>query len=250
MKTATATSDILRKVQGLLAKAEGTEFEQERDAFLAKAQEMMERHAISMAEIEAAKPGTEREPISLDVEWPERSIGKGAKGSLAIAIANANRCQVKTGWVRSEGKRTLALKFQGMPEDAEFCVMLYTSLCLQAEQAYDPSNKPEWTHGRTYKANFYEGYCDRVRDRINEQARERAAARKREDAETGTSTDLIVVGIEQRVAEKFGKARYGTRRASTNYCATGRNDGNRAGSRADLSGGRTKQFANRKQIEG
>ena len=250
MTTAAPTSDILRKVQGLLAKAEGTDYEAERDAFLAKAQEMMERYAIDAAQLEAAKPGTEREPVSLFVAWPARTVGKSAKGSLAVTIAQSNRCQVKSEYRWVDGKRTLGLLFQGMPEDAEFCMMLYTSLGLQAEQAYDPRKKPEWTNGRTYRANFYEGYCSRVSDLIREQARERAAQRRAEDAEAGTSTALVIVGIEERVAAKFGKARYGSRRVNTAYCATGRADGSYAGSRADLSGGRTKQFANRKQIGG
>lgn len=237
----TKTSDILRKVQGLLAKAEGTEHEGERDVFLAKAQEMMEKHAISMAQIEASKPEVAREPVSIFVEWPKRSVGKGAKGSLAVAIAQSNRCQVKGSAGIVDNRYVDGLVFQGMPEDAEFCAMLYTSLCLQAEQAYDPSKKPEWTHGRTYKASFYEGYCDRVRSRIKEQASERKA----ESVSSGT--DLIIVGIEKRVAEKFGKARYGSRRVN-DQCATGRNDGRVAGNSADLSGGRTKRMANRKQV--
>lgn len=236
----TATSDIMRKVQGLLAKAEGTEFEAERDAFLAKAQEMMQRHAITQAQVEKAKPGTDRKPVEVFVSWPARTVGKAAKGSLAIRIASANRCQVGTGY----GERgELGLKFQGMPDDAEFCLMLYTSLCLQAEQAYDPKLKPEWTHGRTYKASFFEGYCRRVGERIDEQARERAA----ELAKDTSGTALVLVGVQKRIEEEFGKARYGTRRASDS-CAAGRNDGRRAGDRADMSGGQTGRVNARRQI--
>jgi hypothetical protein len=237
----TQTSDILRKVQGILAKAEATEHEAERETFLAKAQEMMEKHAITQAQLEKSKPETKREPVEVFVEWPARMVGKGAKGSMAVTIAKANRCQVKgaNGW--QYGQSGSGMVFQGMPDDVDFCVMLYTSLCLQAEQQYDPKQKPEWTHGKTYKASFYEGYSRRVCERLKEQAA------KRKDEARSSGTDMVLVGIEKRVAEKFGRARYGSRRASDS-CAAGRNDGQRAGSRADMSGGTTSRIGSRGQI--
>ena len=229
-----STTDITSKVRALLNKSENTDNEHERDAFLAKAQEMMERHAISMAQIEASRPSEVREPVEARVEWAARSVGKSAKGSLAVSIAKSNRCQVVAGYDQT-------LVFQGMPEDVDFCVMLYTSLCLQAEQAYDPRKKPEWTHGRTYRASFFEGYASRVRARIDEQAR----ARRSEARSSGA--DLVLVGIEQKVAEKFGRARYGSRRVC-DTCGAGRSDGAAAGARADLSAGRTRRIANRKEL--
>ncbi len=241
MTKTSASSDILRKTRALLNKAEGTDNEHERDAFLAKAQEMMERYAITTAQMELEKGSEQREPIEQFVAWPARTVGKQAKGSLAISIASSNRCIIKARRdIDENGKWILGLVFQGMPEDVEFCVMLYTSLCLQAEQAYNPKNRPEWTNPRTYKASFYEGFCARVRDRVAEQARERKQTH-------ASGTDMVLVGVQKRIEEKFGKSRYGSRRVSDS-CATGRNDGRQAGDRADMSGGQTKQMANRKQV--
>jgi hypothetical protein len=231
-------SDILRKVQGLLTKSEHTDNEHERDAFLAKAQELMEKHAISMAQLEAVKPELQRKPIAEHVPAPKQQVGGPAKASLMIALAKANRCQVTYSW--NNGRM---LEVQGMPDDVAFVSMLYTSLCLQMEQSYDPSKRPDWTHGRTYKTNFIEGYCSRVADRIREQHREREIVAKAE------GTDLVLVGAQKRVEEHFGRARYGSRRVQTRYCAAGRHDGQREGSRADLSGGRTRQLGNRRMLE-
>jgi hypothetical protein len=242
-------SKILTKVRALIDKAESTEHEAERDAFLAKAQQMMEEHAITQAEIEMAKPSQVREPISVRVEYGT-GVGKGALGSLAVTLARANRCQV-VSYSNYRGSRymQLGVTFQGMPEDVEFCEMLFTSLRLQAEQALQLSlklgKKPEWTHGRTYRNSFMEGYFDRVRNRIKEQANQRESERMSSE---GGHTALVLANVQGRIEEKFGKVSYGTRRTHIG-CDAGHSDGGYHGARADISGGRTKQISSRKALK-
>jgi len=236
---------ILDKVRKILDKAEGTDNEAERQAFLTKAQQMMEDHAISQAQVEAARGSEKREPIAVFVEVNTRKVGGPAKGMMAVYIAKANRCQVVgTSKRNDQGEWIPGFQFQGMPDDAEFCEMLFTSLTMQAEQSYDPRKKPEWTHGRTYRASFMEGFYKVAGNRVETEAAKREQSRWESD---GGSTALVLADVSKRIEDKFGKAKYSTRRQSS-YDRAGDMDGRREGSRADLSGGRTKRFASKKQI--
>lgn len=226
-------NSILQKVQKILAKAENTDNENEREVFMAKAQAMMEEHAITMAQVESIKGSEKREPISITVHVP-RGVGRPAKGSLAVRIAKSNRCQVRGGYGDS-------YIFEGMPEDARFAEMLFTSLCLQAEQSYDPKKKPKWTNGRTFRASFMESFFSTVGNRIVSQARER-------DRERTHSQALVLADVEKRITEKFGKVRYGSRRASS-YDSTAAHYGRKAGENANLSGKTHRGVGTRGMIE-
>lgn len=61
-------NDTLRKVQALLDKANSTNFDAERDTFLAKADALMAKYAIESFELDMAKPSHEREkPVVKDI---------------------------------------------------------------------------------------------------------------------------------------------------------------------------------------
>jgi hypothetical protein len=63
--------DLLRKIQGLMAKAEATSFEGERAVFLAKADELMNKYRIELWELQQQQRGriTERDPIIKDFNY-------------------------------------------------------------------------------------------------------------------------------------------------------------------------------------
>jgi hypothetical protein len=64
---------LLRRVQALLAKAEATQFEGERDSFFAKAEELMNKYRIELWELQQREHGRldARQPIvrNLDYSW-------------------------------------------------------------------------------------------------------------------------------------------------------------------------------------
>lgn len=119
---------VLDRVNALLAKAESTTFSEEADAFTAKAQQLMARHAIDRAMVGAAgaraageQPGARR----LGVDDPYSS----AKMSLLTQVATASRC--RTVWSKELGFGTVF----GFEDDLDTVELLYTSLLVQATTA-------------------------------------------------------------------------------------------------------------------
>src|SRR3954452_22734726 len=120
------TTDTLRKVRALLAKAEATDFEAEAETFMAKAQEIITRHRIDRALLADAAPDRAApQDRWIDVVNPYAS----AKVRLLASVANANDC--RTVWV---GQRSSAQVF-GFADDLEAVEALYTSLLVQVTAA-------------------------------------------------------------------------------------------------------------------
>jgi Protein of unknown function (DUF2786) len=119
-------SKHLARVRALLAKAESTTFEEEADALIAKAQELISKHSL-----EAALEGTDAgvgsgvaaRRIWLDSPYLE------AKSSLVHVVAEANRC--RSVFMPSFGFATLV----GSAADIEAVDLLITSLLMQAQAA-------------------------------------------------------------------------------------------------------------------
>lgn len=124
-----ADPKMTERVRALLAKAESTTFPDEAEAFTAKAQELIARHAIDLALL-----GTDRTGRSPEGDAVGRRVliddpyGK-AKSMLLTAIAKANGC--KTVWSNELGVSTVF----GAPNDLDAVELLFTSLLTQATAA-------------------------------------------------------------------------------------------------------------------
>lgn len=99
-KTGGSRDNLVGKVAALLAKADSTEHEPERQAFLAKAQAMITRYQIEDEELEAG--GAEMAERTIMVEqW-----GNATRGVVHLysGIADLNRCSVahrtSRGWAK------------------------------------------------------------------------------------------------------------------------------------------------------
>ena len=79
---------MLAKVRALLAKAESTTFPEEAEALSAKAQELMARHAIDAAMVDAEAGARRRPGSACGSTTPTR-----AKSLLLAEVASANRCR-------------------------------------------------------------------------------------------------------------------------------------------------------------
>lgn len=151
---------VLATVRALLSKAESTEFGEEAEAFTAKAQELMSRHAIDRAVIDAkgsgAKPRGRRVPI--DDPYAE------ARALLLAEVAEANRCRAV--WSKQLGFTTLF----GFEVDLQAAEVLYTSLLLQATSALSVAGRAMGAVARKpgYRRSFLVGFGLRIGARLRE----------------------------------------------------------------------------------
>jgi len=164
-----ADDRILERVRGLLAKAESSEFPEEAEAFMAKAQQLMSRHAIDEAIV--GNGGTDHEPRLVDV--PIDNPYAGRKASLLGAVASANRCEVV--WNSHSRVATLI----GYPTDVAAVDTLFTSLLLQGATVLAKlgTHTDEYGRNRTrsFRNAFWAGYATRLGIRLRE-ANESATA--------------------------------------------------------------------------
>lgn len=141
-------NDIIRKISGLLAKAEGTDNEHEAAAFFEKAQELMIKHAIEEAQVRAdkiARDGRKVEnPIQVDFMYATNDAHAKGKIALVQAVAKAHHVKViayrtstsTSAWFARKNKVEANKYAQwcilvGYAQDLENPKTLYASLLIQ-----------------------------------------------------------------------------------------------------------------------
>lgn len=140
----TKQEDILRKVRGLIAKAQGTEFEAEREAFMAKADGLMEAYAIEEymlatgSDEQKARLVTRRD---FEMAWWRQLKGveydaKNCVYWLFNACVRHCRCYTTTAaWDYS----TDTMAIYGMQADLTYLDLLFTDLFVQLFAKIKPS---------------------------------------------------------------------------------------------------------------
>lgn len=149
---------VLAKVRALLAKAESTTFDAEAEALVAKAHELMVRHAIDEA---ALAGGTGRGEVGsrrVFVDDPYAS----AKAELLARVAQASSCCVVHwpgyGFVTAFGHEA----------DLDAVELLYTSLLVQATSAVLVARPPGRGHASGQVAAFRRAWLLSFAHRIGE----------------------------------------------------------------------------------
>ncbi|WP_285748415.1 DUF2786 domain-containing protein [Lentzea sp. NBRC 105346] len=147
---------VLNRVRGLLAKAESTQFPEEAEALSAKAQELMNRHALERAMLDAGAPqvATSRRM------WLEKSYFK-AKAQLVGAVADAHRSRAvvygNVGFVALVGEDL----------DLEITELLSTSLLVQATRAMVQAGAGGGeARSRGFRQSFLISYAHRIGERL------------------------------------------------------------------------------------
>jgi hypothetical protein len=218
---------ILRRIRGLLAKAESTEFPDEAESLTAKAQELMTTHALDVAMVEDATSESLRDGVRsrrLHVEEPYLE----AKMLLLSQVGDANG--VRTAWYRSLGIATCV----GMPTDLEAVELLFTSLLVQATRAMTSAGvRDPGARSAAFRRSFLLSYGSRIGERL---AAVRSRATTEAAAARGVDALPVLRGRQEAVdatyEELFPRVRA---RRSRAFDSSGWFAGRRAADQADLT---------------
>lgn len=219
---------VLRRIRGLLAKAESTDFPDEAESLTAKAQELMTRHAIDAALLDAGPSPTGGSAVGTRRVHVQDPYVR-AKMQLLAAVAEAN--DVRVVWYSGLGIANLI----GVRADVAAVELLFTSLLLQVAHALSAAERltGHRSASRSFRRSFLLGYAHRIGERLRT-ARRSATA----EAAAAHDVDLLPVlrtrqeAVEQRVAELFPHVRATRSRASVD--AGGWFAGRDAAERADV----------------
>lgn len=220
---------ILARVRGLLAKAESTAFPDEAEALSAKAQELMGRHALQRAVVEAGA-GEER-PAGARRIWLDAPYAS-AKSSLVHQVATANRCRA----VSLDALDMVTVI--GHDADLATVELLVTSLLLQADRAMLAAARasPQRSRTRSFRHAFLLSYATRIGERLAAAAHEAETLAR---AEVGESLLPVLAAraeeVERTVGELFPRL---TRRRFSVGNSAGWRAGRAAADAASLSPGR------------
>lgn len=133
--------DIMRKVTALLAKAESTTFDAERDALLAKADSLMAAYAIEQFELNMARPASEREtPEVRVVEHPYIDNFDVRNQLHNLWYSLASHCGVLIGQYRYMGGND-TYKVVGYRSDIDWLNLLFMNIQLHFLSRMEP--KPD-----------------------------------------------------------------------------------------------------------
>ncbi len=194
---------VLARVRALLAKAESTTFDEEADALTSKAQELMARHAIDLARLDASAPN-HGAPVARRIHLDDPYVD--AKSTLLSVVATENRC--RSVFTPGFGFSTVF----GFDADIDIVELLFTSLLTQATSSMVAADKQVDRNGRSrtksFRQSFLVAFAYRIGERLRE-ANEAAASQAAEDLGDAFLPVLATraVQVETLVTEIFPKTR-------------------------------------------
>lgn len=218
-----------RRVQALIAKAESTEFPEEAEALLAKAQELMTRYAIDEALLAAGRD-TPDEVVTEVIVVPGPYAR--AKAMLLWSVASANRCR----GVQSSFDGSARCVLVGFRSDITAATTLFAALSMHGARAMLAASAPASEPLRTFRHGFLLGYASHIGRRLREAAEN---ARRSVEADRGAGVTRVALVLAERGDQvdrafeaAFPSARRG-RPATSSSCA-GAVAGWAAAERADI----------------
>ena len=130
---------ILRKVKGLLDKANSTKNEHEQEAFFKKAEELMRKHTIEMFMLEALDDSKGREPELRNIKFPLVQYDHDFNDNLyALFSTIAIHIGVRVAPATAQKDRMQRLCV-GWTQDLDFLEILFTSLYVDIVANMSPT---------------------------------------------------------------------------------------------------------------
>lgn len=224
---------MMKRVEALLAKAESTEFDEERESFIAKAQELMTKYAIEEASLRQGKSADEIVTEHIQINMDQ------VKYTKALALLISAVCKTQNAYVvftrKSGNQRGFAFcTIFGSPSALDLCAMLITSLHKQMEQSLANTPIPEGEHGKTFRNNFVIAFASAINMRLE------AAKQETIRGESNKSAALVLVNEYERsqnaAREHFPKMGSASG-PSGRFSSAGQAAGHRAGKDASLARG-------------
>lgn len=142
-----ADPKLLNKIRGLLDKAGSTEFPNEREALLGKAQELMDRHDIEEAQLELEGRGETRKPIKREIDLGDWTFS-AQKIDLFYAFAKHARVRCAIEFRERHYFATVV----GLENGISFAEMLYTVAVMEFITKINPGWRKEVTFDANVKA--------------------------------------------------------------------------------------------------
>lgn len=226
-RTSRVDPRVLGRVRGLLAKAESTSFAAEAEALSAKAQELMSRHAIERAVLDAethAAPSVTGRRLWLDNPY------LAAKSLLVSEVAAANRSRAVSY------ERLGFVTVLGDDVDVEIVELLTASLLVQATRAMlGVATRPTGrgpSRTRSFRHAFLLSYATRIGERLGETAADSVAS-------AGTALVPVFADRARAIDERFDELfTHTVSRSFSVGNAEGWGAGRAAADRAELGTGR------------
>lgn len=223
---------VLKRIRALLAKAESSEFEAEATALTAKAQELMTRHAIDAAAVEAGIGHRDERPVAIRVPIDRPYVD--AKSLLLQVVAQSGRC-------RAVFHERLAMStIAGFAADVAACEMLFTSLLLQAQHAMAQAAAGTAAGGRTRRQSFRSAFLVAYAQRIGARLAEINSALVSDAVAEGSSDFLPVLRSRADEVDDYVNQQFGDLLSSPvrgGYDNLGWASGQQAADRAQLNAG-------------
>ncbi len=220
-------NSIITRVQSLIAKAESSPFPAEADAFMSKAQQLINDHAIDQARLTGADPTS----VGHDTLAVKGTYTK-ERSMIWSAVARANRCQVLTMSTYGSSKVS-DLTLIGREQDRQLVRLLATSLEQQAlKRLNDLDPNTTFATPVVQRRSFLRGFAIEVADRLKRSGHTQAVV-----GQAAEQALVLAAGaVDRYVGDNFDVSQ--GRRSAVRHDGLAFSHGRRAGASADVGSSR------------
>ena len=162
--TGGADAKVIERVRALIAKAEATGFPEEAEAFMAKAQALITRHAIDEVTVRSGGQAAPAQVVARHVLLDDPYLKP--KYTLLAAVADANRCRAVL--LPNYGVATVF----GAASDLDAVELLFTSLLAQATTLMLSAESGHEQRKKSFRHAFLLSFAGRIGQRLTEATRD------------------------------------------------------------------------------